>query len=68
LKVNLILTSLAFCNQFFSFFSLAFYFLGDFWWICWAGAQHQTFLVKFCRISWMPEHEVETKWPQFVFA
>jgi hypothetical protein len=28
--VNLILTSLAFCYQFFSFFSLAFYFLGIF--------------------------------------
>jgi hypothetical protein len=31
-------------------------------------ARHQAVSVKFCRISWMPEHEVETKWPQFILA
>ncbi len=43
LKVNSILTSLAFCYQFFSSFRLLL-FLGDFRWICWAGHNIKHFL------------------------
>jgi hypothetical protein len=40
-------------------------FLGKFSMDLLSRTQHQAFSVKFCRISWMPEHDVETKWLQF---
>ncbi len=67
LKVNLILTSLAFCYQFFSSFCLLF-FLGDFWWICWAGHNIKHFLSNSVGSADLPEHAVETKCLQFILA
>ncbi len=68
LKVNSILTSLAFCYQFFSSFRLHFISWGFSIFLL-SRAQHQAFSVKFCRVSWMRgQHEVETKWHQFVLT
>ncbi len=61
--MNSILTSLDFLLSNFSFFCL-----WDFLVVLLSRTHHQAFSVKFCRISWVPEHEVETKWPQFSLA
>ncbi len=57
--MNSILTSLDFLLSDFIFF-----FLWDFLVVLLSRTHHQAFSVKFCRINWVPEHEVETKRPR----